>query len=324
MKLSAEFLVFQRMRLYMVKCEECFKEFEERKKLHYHLRTHKLSQQEYYHKHFPKFDLYTGEIITFKNYEDYESKFFEKKGNLSKYISASSANRVKQVLGQILDHRISSKGLTWEMSEVELRSLEWPFKKQIESIYGDCSAFFNKTNSRYSDLKTFKVRNINAKIFVDTREQKPFIFQNCDFEVTNLNFGDYACEIDGKEGSLHVERKSMMDFIQSFSSTNYDRLKREFQRAEICGKNIVILVEKDLGSMLGFDRMPRIKKFVRASPQHIFHNVREAYQSFRNVQFLFVKNREEAKSICKLLLTNDHLFEYDLQYAYNLKKLNVG
>ena len=307
----------------MIKCEECSQEFEERKKLHYHLRTHKLSQQEYYHKHFPKFDLYTGEIITFKNYEDYESKFFEKKGNLSKYISTNSPNRVKQVLGQILDHRIDSKGLIWEMSEVELRSLEWPFKKQIESIYGDSSIFFEKLNRRYKDSGDLQVKNLNGKIFVDTREQKPYIFEDCNFEITNLNFGDYACEINGKEGLVHIERKNMMDFIQSFSSNNYDRLRKEFQRAEVCGKNIIVLVEKDLGSMLGFDKMPRIKKFVRASSQHIFHNVRQTYQEFRNVQFLFAKDKEIAKVLCKSILFNEHLFEYDLQYLYNTKLLNV-
>jgi len=307
----------------MVKCEECSQEFEERKKLHYHLRTHKVSQQEYYHKHFPKFDLYTGEIITFKNYEDYESKFFEKKGNLSKYISTNSTSRVKQVLGQILDHRINSKGLTWEMSEVELRSLEWPFKKQIEFIYGDSSIFFQKLNKRYKVPDSIAVKNPNAKIFIDTREQKPYVFEGCNFEITNLNFGDYACEIDGKEGNIHVERKNMMDFIQSFSATNYQRLKKEFQRAEVCGKNIVVLVEKDLGSMLSFDKMPRIQRFVRASPEHIFHNVRQAYQEFRNVQFLFVKDKEIAKTLCKSILLNECLFEYDLQYLYNMKLLNV-
>lgn len=308
----------------MIKCEECLQEFEERKKLHYHLRTHKLSQQEYYHKHFPKFDLYTGEILTYKTYEDYESKFFEKKGNLSKYITANSASRVKQVLGYVLDDRINSKGLTWEMSEVELRSLEWPFKKQIESIYGDCSTFFNKLNSRYKKPDAIKVENKNAKIFVDTREQKPFVFDGCNFEITNLNFGDYACELNGIEGNVHIERKNMMDFIQSFSSTNYERLRKEFQRAEVCGKNIVVLVEKDLGSMLGFDKMPRIKKFVRASSQHVFHHVRQTYQEFRNVQFLFVKDRDQAKAVCKILLVNEHLFDYDLQYIYNLKKLDVA
>jgi len=307
----------------MIKCEECSQEFEERKKLHYHLRTHKLSQQEYYHKHFPKFDLYTGEIITFKNYEDYESKFFEKKGNLSKYISTNSPNRVKQVLGQILDHRIDSKGLIWEMSEVELRSLEWPFKKQIESIYGDSSIFFQKLNRRYKDSDDLQVKNLNGKIFVDTREQKPYVFEDCNFEITNLNFGDDVCEINGKEGLVHIERKNMMDFIQSFSSNNYDRLRKEFQRAEVCGKNIIVLVEKDLGSMLGFDKMPRIKKFVRASSQHIFHNVRQTYQEFRNVQFLFAKDKEIAKVLCKSILFNEHLFEYDLQYLYNTKLLNV-
>jgi hypothetical protein len=307
----------------MVKCEECSQEFEERKKLHYHLRTHKVSQQEYYHKHFPKFDLYTGEIITFKNYEDYESKFFEKKGNLSRYISTNSTSRVKQVLEQILDHRINSKGLTWEMSEVELISLEWPFKKQIEFIYGDFSIFFQKLNKRYKVPDSIAVKNPNAKIFIDTREQKPYVFEGCSFEITNLNFGDYACEIDGKEGNIHVERKNMMDFIQSFSATNYQRLKKEFQRAEVCGKNIVVLVEKDLGSMLSFDKMPRIQRFVRASPEHIFHNVRQAYQEFRNVQFLFVKDKEIAKTLCKTILLNECLFEYDLQYLYNMKLLNV-
>ena len=308
----------------MVKCEECGRESEERKKLHYHLRTHKLSQEEYYHKHFPRIDLYTGEILSYKNYDDYTNKFFEKKGNLSKYIKENPKMKVRQVLGKMLKSRSEQKKLVWEMSDVELRSLEWPSKKQLENIYGEEGSLFENLNARYKNHSDFQLKNDCGKIFIDTREQKPFNFKDCEVEVTALNFGDYAAEIDGRESSLHVERKSLMDFIQSFSSRSIDRLEKEFQRAEVCGKSILVLVEKDLNSVVTFDRMPRTMKFVRATPQHILHNVREVIQSYRNVQFLFVKDKISAKQICKTVLLNEHLFEYDLQYLYNSKLLNVG
>ena len=167
--------------------------------------------------------------------------------------------------------------------DVELRSLEWPSKKQLKDIYCEESSLFQKLNARYKDHSDFEFKNNSGKIFIDTREQKPFDFKNCEVEVTALNFGDYAAEIDGKESSLHVERKSLMDFIQSFSSRNIERLQKEFQRAEVCGKNILVLVEKELNSVMSFDRMPRTMQFVKATPQHILHNVREVIQSYRKI-----------------------------------------
>ena len=152
----------------MVNCEECGQEFAERKKLHYHLRTHKLSQQEYYYKHFPRIDLYTGEILTYKNYDDYTNKFFEKKGNLSKYIKENPKMKVRQVLGKMLKSRSQQKKLVWEMGDVELRSLEWPSKKQLKDIYCEESSLFQKLNARYKDHSYFEFKNNSGKIFIDT------------------------------------------------------------------------------------------------------------------------------------------------------------
>ena len=50
----------------MVKCAICGKEFETDRKLHSHLKAHKMRMVEYYQSQFPRYDKYDGKIIKFK------------------------------------------------------------------------------------------------------------------------------------------------------------------------------------------------------------------------------------------------------------------
>ena len=51
----------------MVKCKICEKEFTKDKGLHLHLKAHKISVKDYYHNHYPRYDLHTKKLIKFKN-----------------------------------------------------------------------------------------------------------------------------------------------------------------------------------------------------------------------------------------------------------------
>ena len=305
----------------MVKCLECGIEKKDDKSFHLHLRTHRLRQCDYYHKHFPKYDLYTGEMIGFISKVDYFSKFFNKKGNFLKYISENSDERSKQLIADILDQRIEGKGVRFEMSDVELRSLHWPNKKQLEGLYDDLEELFYRLQPRYKvGFPEFR-EDREAKFFIDTREQKPYLFRGRDKEVTKLQFGDYTAIVNGEDPEVCIERKGLMDFIASFSPSQIGRLRDEFSRAEGAEKKMVVLVEKDLHRMLTFDRMPKIKKFVNITPPLVFHNVRRVMQEFKNVQFLFCKGKAEAESLAVRILTNSHVFDYDLQYLYSKRQI---
>lgn len=304
------------------KCLECGSFFNKRRGLHSHLKSHSMSQDQYYHKHFPRRDLYTGEILSYKDYEDYFEKYFEKKGNFSKFIKERLRKESQDLLLKILAHRVETKNLLWEMSEVELVSLQWPSKKQILSVFDNIKDFSIGLNSRYS-LETPIINKRNLCIYIDTKEQKPFELAKFEKKISGLNCGDYAGLLDGKESSICIERKSSMDFIGSFGPSNLERLRAEFKRAEVLDKKMIVLVEKDLQALLHFDYMPRTSKWVSVTPEHIFFNIRSVIQEFLNVQFLFVKSKKEAEKLTPALLSNEELFNYDLQYLYNNNKLNV-
>lgn len=50
----------------MVKCRECGSDFNDDKELNSHIKSHKIKIDQYYEKHFPKFDLLTGKNFCLK------------------------------------------------------------------------------------------------------------------------------------------------------------------------------------------------------------------------------------------------------------------
>ena len=53
------------------KCLECDKEFDTKSRFHLHLKAHALTIGDYYVKHYERKDLYSGEKIPFKSYDQY-------------------------------------------------------------------------------------------------------------------------------------------------------------------------------------------------------------------------------------------------------------
>ena len=74
-------------------------------------------------------------------------------------------------------------------------------------------------------------------IVIDTREQKPWAFDNS--EVKTLKTGDYS--IVGYEDSIGVERKSIADFVGSIGK-NRKRFSAEMERASKI-KHFCVIVE---------------------------------------------------------------------------------
>ena len=75
------------------------------------------------------------------------------------------------------------------------------------------------------------------KIIIDTREQKPWAFENS--EVKTLKTGDYS--IENYEDCIAVERKSLADFVGSISK-NRKRFYAELERARSI-QHFMIIVE---------------------------------------------------------------------------------
>ena len=85
---------------------------------------------------------------------------------------------------------------------------------------------------------------------------------------------------------------------------------------------LLVLVEEKFNNALSFKYLPHISKRIKATPEYIFHNVRELTQSYPNVQFLFVDGRKECSRVAQKIFLNEKLFnDLDLQLAYDLNYL---
>ena len=73
---------------------------------------------------------------------------------------------------------------------------------------------------------------------------------------------------------------------------------------------------------MAFDKLPYVSKKIQATPEYIFRNVRDIYQDYNNIQFLFVDGRQEAVRVMKKIFFSGCVYKkYDLQLAYDLKFL---
>tara|TARA_R100000742_G_C4276186_1_gene97095 strand:+ start:1268 stop:2206 length:939 start_codon:yes stop_codon:yes gene_type:complete len=312
----------------MVKCQECGKEFDKDRGLHLHIKAHKLSIVQYYHKYYPRRDKHTNELIKFKNKEQYFSSDFNNKRNLKTWLKNIPIFEAQKYCKDLLLKRKEEKGLVYSPSEVELRTLPIPPIPFYQELFGDyyklCEDIgyknkFKKTPIKKDYKETFSKDHL---IYIDSREQNPLDIDDFPTEVKGLKFGDYCLNDKEKTQNTYIERKSVPDLIGTLSS-GLERFKNEINRAAEEKAYMVVLVERNLSDCLAFNRLKHVyKKNTRVTPDFIFHNVRDLIQEFPDIQFLFVNGRKECVRIVKKLLLSDALKEkYDLQLAYDLKLL---
>lgn len=317
----------------MVECKKCGKFFDNDVALHRHLRSHKILVVDYYHAYFPRNDLYTGDLIKFKNKNQYFSEDFNNRTNMKNWFKKASEEEAKSYCHEYLKKRIENKNLVYTPSEVEVRSIMCPpipfLQKSFGNYYEYVSENFNLKNkyTTYPDeslsneevVASSFTKKLN-KIYIDTREQKPLKF-NFPIEIQTLKFGDYCYSNAASSMNTYIERKSITDFIGTMSG-GYERFKREVERAREQDAKLIVLVEESMSNCLAFNYLPYVSKKIKASPEFIFHNVRELMQTYENLHFLFVKGRVEAvRVIEKLFLKGKDYHKVDLQLAYDLRKL---
>ena len=319
-----------------VKCAVCGKEFETERQLHGHLKAHKLRMAEYYQKYFPRKDKYSGELIKFKSKEYYFDRDFNSRDNLRLWLKNQDENVAAEYCKKILENRKDKKDILNSPTQIELRSLMMPsiqvYNKYFDNYYELCEEIgliprYEDVNSYSFPWKASYLSEENSKdtlknleVYVDTREQKPLKF-DAKVSIKNLKFGDYAFSYNGETGSCRVERKSLPDFLSTMSG-GYSRFVNEIERAGESGVGLLVLVEEKFNNALSFKYLPHISKRIKATPEYIFHNVRELTQSYPNVQFLFVDGRKECSRVTQKIFLNEKLFnDLDLQLAYDLNYL---
>jgi hypothetical protein len=302
------------------KCKVCDKEFASVKSLHGHLKAHQLRQAQYYQKYYAKYDKFTGEIIKFKNRDQYFDTEFNSRTSLKGWLEKASDQEAQAYCENFLKERKERKKLIYAPSQIELRSLMFPplhyFKTKKFSYLNICSSIgLERKYSYKTKIEPQKLQD-NHCIYVDTREQKPLSF-GVDIEVKKLNFGDYTLNDQSICDNVYVERKNLIDFIGTMSG-GFERFQREIERAAVEGAYIAVVVESSYGAATNFNKLPVIRNKVRATPEFIFHRVRDLLQSYKNIQFLFVKNRSESSQIIqKLLSSKGSCRNADLQFLYD-------
>lgn len=307
-------------------CLECNQEFADDSSLHRHFRAHSLTIEEYYKKHFPKFDLYDKSPIVFKNKDQYFTCDFNNKNNLKAWIKTTDPKLTSEYFKKFLSLRKEKKHLVYSLSQVECRSLPLPSIVKLHEIFGDyyeiCKSlgFINKYQ-----YPAFEAENNPKKakkgeiIYVDTREQKPFIF-NFPTEKRALKWGDYAFSKEDKK--IYFERKSISDLIGTLSG-GYERFEKEIERASAAECKLIIIVEEKFTNALAFNYLPHVyKKSSKVTPEYIFRRIRDLIQKYPHIQFLFADGRKESTRIIeKIFSSSINYFDYDLQLCYDLKIL---
>lgn len=300
-------------------CKVCSLEFESEKKLHMHLRSHKITLAEYYIKYYPRYNLYLQsigkeELLPFKNKDQYFSKDFSTRDQLLKWCESQPSEIVKPYILKLLKKRVSEKNLKYGPSHLELAVNEMPTIELYQKHFGSYSAVCKEAGvkpmfgSRLPEIWKSAI-DPSIKIFIDTREQQPLEFSNS--ELLKLDFGDYAV---GKEhyDYTYVDRKGEQDFKSTLSKNNLERFKNELQRAKDFDSYLFVVTEGSISSIEKHNRWaPHMSNM-----KYIYHNMRVLAHEFAgSCQFIFTGSREESERIIpKLLILGQRLWDVDLQY----------
>ena len=302
-----------------MKCDICGKPFDKVTDRNLHIfRSHRMKIVDFVKKYEPRFDLFTKEPITYKNYEDYSHRFFNNRANLVKYYKTLSKDKVNEVTTNILRERREQKGITVAPSTVCARLAILPSPLLVNTCGGDYNkAAVNAGLKPRFDYDVFiEYGEGELDILQDTREQNPLGLL---YPVirTSLDFGDYVCKQNPK---VFIERKSLVDLAGTLSA-GFERFCREMERAKEMDATIIVLVEEDLNNLLSINYLPHTKK-VKASPDFLGHRIRDIVNRFDNVQFLFVGGRVEAARILdRIFRIKNNINKIDFQMMYDFKKL---
>lgn len=295
------------------------KEFDSEKKLHSYIsRSKKIKLSDYYYKFYPRKDLYTQEIIPFKNKQQYFSTVFLDRQNLINFLSEELDKSVQEeTIKNVIKLRKEYKNLHFSPCTIEARTSILPaplFVNHLGFSYEKiCSDLGLMNLYNYSPF-CWEENNKIDFLLLDTREQRPLNFDTKTIK-SKLDFGDITAGEDGFD-DVFIERKSLNDLIGTLSS-GYERFKRELDRGEDHDCKVLVLVESPLKELLNFDKQKKYAN-LKISSNFICSRIRDVCQKYESVQFLFVKNREvSAKIIIKILKHGKAIFDRDIQWIYD-------
>jgi ERCC4-type nuclease len=283
-----------------------------------HIKTHRIAAKKYFMQHWGKKDILNNkELIEYKSFEQYYLVDFTNKRNLKAWLKKVTKADACHYLRSKLYQYCRIKELDTAPSQAEIKTIGC--LPSIEIFQDYCDTTFNEITKSielkcifdYNQSHTPKWLAFSSKqLIVDTREQKPFKFDNIKTISTKLECGDYAKTTDSK---LVIERKGMSDFFSTLAGDK-DRFNREIQRAKDNGIYMVVLVEASINTVLFAKR-----KFGQCSGDYVMHHMRQICRDFNNIQFVFCEGKEESakKTLYILEMGEKQVRKTDLQFLFD-------
>lgn len=307
-----------------LKCKICDKSCKNKQGLHIHVSTtHKLTIPEYYTTVYKRADKYTGELLEFKDFNDYFNRDFKNLNNFISWAKNADHEEVRRLMLKQLKARVAGKELKFAPSHLELKLNKMPsidmFKEYFGSYYKACQEIDVEPlypKGIYKNFFDYNPQLEDVKILIDTREKKPLVFKKS--SDLKLDFGDYAVG-DPYYNYTYVDRKDEADFKSTMTS-GFERFKRELDRAKHFDAFLFIVIEGSVESII----KNNILFGSKSNLSFIWHNMRIISHEYAGrCQFIFTGNNGE-----NLFnqLDSDFYDEYDLLYKkYNdLKKSQEG
>jgi len=304
-------------------CKECGKQFDNRKSFHMHLKAHALFIGDYYVKHYQRKDLYTGDLIPFKKYDQYFCQDFLNMQNYIDWLSITPPSKCKEYVLEKAKSKFENKDVTVTPPNLFYQLSEMADINTYRKLWGSYSSFAKELN-----LKNQFKKNLPQKfwereceditIFVDTREKLPFTFKNS--VINKLDFGDYTA--GGEHYSkTFVDRKSQDDFRQTFGK-DIKRFRREMDRCVQFNSYMFVVVESSIERI---EEENKTSKF-KSNLGYVWHNLRGLMVDYpENIQFIFAHNRKGAKKLIpKILYYGQDMWNVDLQYHIDTKIHGMG
>lgn len=301
-------------------CQICHESFSTEKGLHIHLKKHKMDLATYYTTFYPRKNLLTGNPLPFKNKEDYFARDFSTRSQLLKWCMSQPKEKTKKYALQKLKERIDKKNLKFAPNHLELKIAQLPdidvYKYAFDSYNAACENLNIKPLYNQSITEDFFCEDEkfeDLKIFIDTREQKPLVFNNS--EELKLDFGDYT--VGGEDYNYtYVDRKAESDFKGTLSG-GFERFKRELQRVKDFDSYLFVVIESNLNKLYQNNRFGAHQSNLK----FVYHNMRVLSHEFAgHCQFVFTGSRTNSQSIIpKILTLGKRLWNVDLQYYIDKK-----
>lgn len=300
-----------------LKCKVCGEEFNYFAELQKHLRYyHKLSCKTYFETYWKRIDRFDGKKLEYKSFDQYITCDFVDKKNYKNWLKTLSKEECSDYFKNKLGQYCDLKNLDVAPSQVECQSINCLLPiSTMEAFSGmDYKNLYQKyglySRFNYQIPDEIPLTSI-SQIIVDSREQKPFHFEEHTILDSKLEYGDYSLHPNNK---LAVERKSLNDLYGTLSAGRA-RFEREIEKAKKLEGYIVVVVESTLNNM-----MYQKQKFSKASGDFIAHNMRQFLRKYDNLQFVFCDGREEAKNkTLHILGMNEEACKIDLQYYFDTK-----